>query len=72
VGKDVILAGQVGVGGHCNVGDGVQATGQSGIKNDIAPGTVVSGYYAIETKKWLRSLALFYKLPEIVKEMRGK
>jgi UDP-3-O-[3-hydroxymyristoyl] glucosamine N-acyltransferase len=72
LGKDVILAGQVGAGAHCTIGDGVIATGQSGIKNDIEPGLTVTGYYAVESKKWLRSLALFYKLPEIVKELRKK
>jgi len=70
LGKDVVLAGQVGAGAHCTIGDGVIATGQSGIKNDIAPGLTVTGYYAVESKQWLRSLALFYKLPEIVKELR--
>jgi len=71
LGKDVILAGQVGAGAHCTIGDGVIATGQSGIKNDIPAGQTITGYYAIESKLWLRSLALFYKLPEIVRELRN-
>jgi len=70
VGKDVILAGQVGVAGHCTVGDGAIATAQSGIPNDVAPGTTVSGYPAIDNRQWLRSVAVFNKLPELVKMMR--
>jgi UDP-3-O-[3-hydroxymyristoyl] glucosamine N-acyltransferase len=72
VGKDVILAGQVGVAGHCKIGDGVIATAQSGIPNDVEAGKIVSGYPAIENRQWLRSAAIFNKLPEIIRELRGK
>jgi UDP-3-O-[3-hydroxymyristoyl] glucosamine N-acyltransferase len=72
VGKNVILAGQVGVAGHCTIGDGAIATAQSGIPNDVAPGMTVSGYPAIENRKWLRSTAIFNRLPEIVREMKLK
>jgi UDP-3-O-[3-hydroxymyristoyl] glucosamine N-acyltransferase len=71
VGRNVILAGQVGVAGHCKIGDGAIATAQSGIPNDVAPGAVVSGYPAIDNKLWLRCSAVFNKLPEIAKAMRG-
>lgn len=71
VGKDVILAGQVGVAGHCTIGDGAIATAQSGIPNDVAPGATVSGYPAIENRQWLRSVAVFNKLPELVKRVRS-
>src|SRR5262249_39086527 len=72
VGKNVILAGQVGVAGHCKIGDGAIATAQSGIPNDVAPGQTVSGYPAIENKQWLKSVAVFNKLPELAKLIRGK
>ncbi len=70
VGDHVILAGQVGVAGHCKIGDGAIATAQSGIPSDVEPGTVVSGYPAIENKQWLRSVAVFNKLPELAKAVR--
>ena len=70
VGKNVILAGQVGVAGHCTIGDGAIATAQSGIPNDVAPGVMVGGYPAIEQKQWLRSVAVFNKLPELAKAVR--
>lgn len=72
VGNDVILAGQVGVAGHCRIGDNVIATAQSGIPNDVPDGTMVSGYPAIENRQWLRSVAIFNKLPELIKELRKK
>ena len=72
VGKNVILAGQVGVAGHCEIGDGVVATAQSGIPNDVPAGKMVSGYPAIDNRQWLRSVALFNRLPEILKGLRDR
>jgi UDP-3-O-[3-hydroxymyristoyl] glucosamine N-acyltransferase len=71
VGSNVILAGQVGVAGHCKIGDGAIATAQSGIPNDVEGGKTVSGYPAIDNKQWLRSVAVFNKLPELAKAVRG-
>lgn len=71
VGKNVILAGQVGVAGHCKVGDNAIATAQSGIPNDVEAGKTVSGYPAIENKQWLRSVAVYNRLPELAKELRN-
>jgi UDP-3-O-[3-hydroxymyristoyl] glucosamine N-acyltransferase len=70
VGKNVILAGQVGVAGHCRIGDGAVATAQSGIPNDVEDGKTVSGYPAIDNRDWLRSVAVFNKLPELAKQVR--
>ncbi|MBW8747135.1 MAG: UDP-3-O-(3-hydroxymyristoyl)glucosamine N-acyltransferase [Acidobacteria bacterium] len=72
VGKNVILAGQVGVAGHLHVGDNVIATAQTGIPSDVPAGKVVSGYPAIDNRQWLKSAAIFNKLPEIIRELRGK
>jgi UDP-3-O-[3-hydroxymyristoyl] glucosamine N-acyltransferase len=72
VGNDVILAGQVGVAGHCKIGDKVIATAQSGIPNDVDSGKMVSGYPAIDNRDWLRSVAIFNKLPELAKQLRRK
>lgn len=71
VGKNVILAGQVGVAGHCTIGDGAIATAQSGIPNDVEPGKMVSGYPAIDNRQWLRCVAVFNKLPELARKLRG-
>jgi UDP-3-O-[3-hydroxymyristoyl] glucosamine N-acyltransferase len=70
VGKNVILAGQVGVAGHCTIGDGAVATAQSGIPSDVAPNTTVSGYPAIDNRKWLRSVAVFNRLPDLLRNLR--
>jgi len=67
VGKNVILTGQVGVAGHCTIGDNSVATAQSGIPSDVSAGAIVSGYPAIDNKRWLKCSAIFSKLPEINK-----
>lgn len=72
VGNSVILAGQVGVAGHCKIGDRVTVTAQSGTHGDIPAGAMVSGSPAFDHKTWMRSTALFAKLPEIVKALRAK
>ena len=72
VGKNVILAGQVGVAGHLTVGDSAIATAQSGIPNDVAAGALVSGYPAIDNRQWLRCVAVYNKLPQLIRELRGQ
>jgi UDP-3-O-[3-hydroxymyristoyl] glucosamine N-acyltransferase len=72
IGSNVILAGQVGVAGHCTIGDGAIATAQSGIPGDVAPGTTVSGSPAVDNRQWLRSVAIFNRLPGILKQLKSK
>jgi len=71
VGKNVILAGQVGAAGHCKIGDGAIATAQAGIR-DVPAGAIVSGSPAIDNKLWLRCIAAYNRLPELVKLLRKK
>ena len=63
----VTLAGQVGVAGHLTVGEGVTATAQTGIPNSVDPGKLISGYPAIDNRDWLKSSAVFRRLPELKK-----
>jgi UDP-3-O-[3-hydroxymyristoyl] glucosamine N-acyltransferase len=63
----VTLAGQVGVAGHVTIGKGAIATAQTGIPNSVEAGALVSGYPAIPNRDWLKSSAVFRKLPELKK-----
>lgn len=63
----VTLAGQVGVAGHLTIGKGSIATAQTGIPNSVPAGSLVSGYPAIPNRDWLKSSAVFRKLPELRK-----
>jgi len=63
----VTLAGQVGVSGHITIGKGTIATAQTGVPNSIEPGSFISGYPAIDNREWLKSSAVFRRLPELRK-----
>ncbi|HEY0759246.1 MAG TPA: UDP-3-O-(3-hydroxymyristoyl)glucosamine N-acyltransferase [Acidisarcina sp.] len=70
VGKRVILAGQVGVAGHCQIGDGAVAMAQAGVHRDVAPGSVLGGTPAIDSRQWGKSSAIFRRLPELIRELQ--
>jgi len=70
IGKNVILSGQVGVAGHLEIGDGVIATAQTGIPNSVKENSLISGYPAIDNRAWLKSSAVFQRLPEMLRELQ--
>ena len=70
LGKNVILAGQAAVAGHCSIGDGSILTAQSAVSHDVPPGKVMSGSPGLDNKLWLRCVAAYSRLPEIVKTVR--
>jgi UDP-3-O-[3-hydroxymyristoyl] glucosamine N-acyltransferase len=69
VGEGAMLGGQVGVAGHVSIGKNAMAVGQSGITNSIPDGAFVSGYPAIDNREWLKSSAIFRKLPALRKKI---
>ena len=70
IGDGVILAGQVGVNNRVKVGNNVIASSKCGIHCDVESGQIISGFPAMKNKSWLRSSAIFKKLPELVKKLR--
>ncbi len=70
LGNNVILAGQVGVANQSKVGDGAIASAKTGIHQDVDPGAVVSGFPAIPNKLWLKSSAIYKRLPEFYQALR--
>ena len=71
VGDRVILTGQVGIGGHITVGDDAILYPQSGVPNDVAAGAVLVGTPAFEVRAFWRAIAVFKKLGDIPKRIRG-
>lgn len=69
VGANAILAGQTGVAGHCTLGDGVILTAQSGVSHDVPAGQMLSGSPAFANRNWLRAVAIFERLPEILRRL---
>lgn len=70
IGNNCTFAGQVGLINHLNIGDNVLVTAQSGVPNDVSSNQKISGYPATDNLRWLRSVAVFNRLPELEKKMR--
>lgn len=70
LGRNVILAGQVGVAGHLEIGDGVVVSSQSGVPRDVPAGKVLSGSPAIDNFQWLKCVAAYSRLPEMLAAIR--
>jgi len=65
VGKNCMIAGQVGLGGHITIGDNTNIGAQSGIISNIEGGKNILGSPAIGVKNFFRSSIIFEKLPEL-------
>lgn len=70
LGRGVFLGGQVAITDHVCLGDRVKVAGQSGVIGDVEKGKVVSGTPAIPHRLWLRSSAVYTRLPELAKEIK--
>ncbi|MEB3307896.1 MAG: UDP-3-O-(3-hydroxymyristoyl)glucosamine N-acyltransferase [Cyanobacteriota bacterium] len=70
IGDHVILAGQVGVATRAVIEDRVTATSKSGLHGRVAAGQVVSGYPAIAHARWMRCVAAFSRLPDLLRAGR--
>lgn len=70
VGNRVILAGQVGVANNAKIGDGAIASSKSGVHGSVNPGQVVSGYPAVDHAIYLKSSAIYSRLPEMYQTLR--
>lgn len=71
VGRSCILTGQVGVVGHLEIGDRVVVTGQTGIPGDVEDDATISGSPGFDNKRWLRSSAIFKRLPELLRRIEA-
>jgi UDP-3-O-[3-hydroxymyristoyl] glucosamine N-acyltransferase len=69
IGNNVILAGQTGIANHCAVGDGVILTAQSAVSHDVPAGKIISGSPGFDNRVWLRAVAIFQRLPELLKRL---
>jgi len=68
IGKHCRIGGQVGFVGHVTIADGTQIQAQSGIASAVKePGTALFGSPAIAYRDYIRSYAVFKKLPELYK-----
>ena len=72
IGKNCKIGGQVGISGHIEIADSTQIQAKSGITSSVKqPNTFLFGYPAINYKDYIRSYAVFKKLPELYKQFKG-
>lgn len=69
VGKHCMLGGQVGLAGHLKIGDHVNLGAQAGVISDIKEGETVLGAPAINAKAFMRSSAIFSRLPDMYRAL---
>ena len=65
----VVLAGQVGVGGHLTIGAGAIVTARGGVISDVPAGETWGGFPARPHRNALRGYAAVAKLPEFMKRV---
>ena len=69
IGRNCRIGGQVGFGGHLIIGDNVEIQGHSGITASQPNGAKLYGFPAFNYMSFLRSFAIFKKLPDLMKRL---
>lgn len=71
VGKNCMISGQVAISGHLTLADGTQIGGQAGILKTVTkPNSMLFGTPAFDKNEFMKSFAVFKKLPDLYKEMK--
>ncbi|RHJ82591.1 UDP-3-O-(3-hydroxymyristoyl)glucosamine N-acyltransferase [Parabacteroides sp. AM08-6] len=69
IGSHCMLGGQVGLSGHIHVADHVVFGAQCGVISDVKKPTTLLGAPAINAKAFMRSSAIFNRLPDMYRAM---
>jgi UDP-3-O-[3-hydroxymyristoyl] glucosamine N-acyltransferase len=70
LGAGVVCGGQSAVRDHITMGDGSAVAACSGVAEDVAPKTIVSGLPALPHRQTLREQAALRRLPDLVIQVR--
>jgi len=66
IGKNCMLGGQAGIAGHIKIAAGTKIGAQAGIISDIKEeNTAILGSPALDIKQYMRSYAIFRRLPDL-------
>lgn len=65
VGRHCMFGGQVGLAGHIHIADNVTFGAQAGVISHVKESTTLLGAPAINAKNFMRSSAIFNRLPEV-------
>ena len=69
VGRHCMFGGQVGLAGHIHIADHVTLGAQAGVISDVKEGSTLLGAPAFNAKGFMRSSAIFNRLPEMYRMM---
>lgn len=64
------IGGQVGIAGHLVIGARVEIAAKTGVMRDIPDGERVAGIPHQRFQRWLRTVAILEKLPELLRNLR--
>ena len=70
VGRNCVLAGQVGIADHVTIGDRVKIGSKSGIDKNVPDDEIRFGYPALPGMQYHRASAVFKRLPELDRQVR--
>lgn len=71
VGKRVFFMAQSGAGDHVHIGDGSFVGARAGVIEDVPAGSRVWGFPAMQERAWHRAMAIFGRLPEVMRRLRA-
>ncbi|MEM9804313.1 MAG: UDP-3-O-(3-hydroxymyristoyl)glucosamine N-acyltransferase [Cyanobacteria bacterium P01_D01_bin.56] len=66
----VVLGGQVGVANNAKIGKGAQAGSKAGLHSNVSPGSVMMGSPASPYRTYLKSSAIYNRLPEMHRTLK--
>lgn len=69
VGRHCMLGGQVGLAGHIQIADNVNLGAQAGVISNVKEGETLLGAPAIQAKSFMRSSAVFGRLPDMYRTL---
>ncbi len=70
VGRGAILMGQTASAGHLEIGAASFLGARAALHKDLPPGSRVWGAPALEERRWHKSIAVFARLPELMRRLR--
>lgn len=70
IGANCMVGGQTGFAGHIHVGDNVQIGAQSGLNKDVASGSRIMGYPAVDSRDFARQTVNIKNLGKLYDEVR--
>ncbi len=69
IGRQCVIGGQAGIVGHLKLEDGTKVQAQSGMTKNTKPDSAWYGSPAIAYNNYVKSYAIFRKLPDVIKRL---